>query len=260
VPAPLRGVLKPPARRIVRRSRLLRGAPPPPGPTFVQQATGSSGAASTTLSAVFGVAPTSGNLLVLLMAGDKNTGAMTLAGWTITYELLSTSVSLYLAWKVSDGTETTVSPSWATSSAAGNMAWVGEYSDIAAGTWTLLQSASSITDETAVATKATGTTAATSADGIGIAAAAVDSNTSVTTVDPWGSSYAIRHSSTGGGGRGAVFVAEKLEPASMAATSTFTFTGTADQTSAAIGVWAKVVGGAPPARAPALTSQYGGYY
>ena len=144
------------------RYRITRvGSAPPAGPQFVQQALGQSSAASTTLSAVFGVAPTAGNLLVFEMAGDKNTGALTLAGWTVVYELLSTSVSLYLDWKVSDGTETTVSPSWATSSAAGNMAWVGEYSDIAAGTWTLLASASNITNEISTTTWATGTTAAT---------------------------------------------------------------------------------------------------
>jgi hypothetical protein len=245
---------------VVRRRRWTPTVPPAAGPTFVQQATGSSGAGSTTLSAVFGVAPTAGNLLIFQMAGDKNTGPLTLTGWTATYELLNANVSLYLAWKISDGSETTVSPLWDVASTAGNMAWVGEYSDSAAGTWSLLASASNITDGVNTFTWPTGTTAATSADGLGIASAAVDSNTSVTGVDPWGSSYAIRHSSTGGGGRGAIFVAEKLEPASTAATSTFTFTGTADQTSAAIGVWAKVVAGTPPARVPALTSQYGGFY
>jgi len=228
-----------PNRPIVQRGA-LQG---PAGPQFVQQAVGQSAGASTTLDAVFGVAPTAGNLLVLWMAGDKNTGALTLAGWSIVAELLSTSVSLYQAWKVSDGSETTVSPSWANSSVSGNMAWVGEYADPAEGTWALLASASNITDETAVTTKATGTTPATAQDGIGIAGAGVDSNTSVTGVDPWGSGYAIRHSSTGGAGKGAVFVAEKPEPAAATAASAFNFTGTADQTSAAVGVWAKVVGG-----------------
>jgi len=241
---------------LVARGRLAG----PAGPQFVQQAVGSSSTASTTLDAVFGVAPTAGSLLVLAMAGDKNTGALTLAGWSIPVELLSASVSLYVAWKVSDGTETTVSPSWANSSAAGNMAWVGEYSDSAEGTWTLLQSASNITNESPTTTWVTGTTAATSADGIGIAAAAADSNAQITGADPWGSGYATRHTSTGGGGKGAIFVAEKFELASSAATSTFNGIGAGDQISAAIGVWAKVVAGAPPARAPALTSQYGGYY
>jgi hypothetical protein len=263
MPAPRRNVLKPPARRIRRGSRLLRPAPlPPPGPQLVQVATGNSGVASTTLSATFGSTPTAGNLLVFAMAGDKNTGALTLAGWTPVFELLATSVSLYLAWKVSDGTETTVSPSWATSSAAGNMAWVGEYIDTgSAGAWSLLASASNINVADATSTsQATGTTAATSADGLAVALACIDSGTSVTLgTQAWSGGYVERYAPSGGG-KGTPFLAEKFELASATATSTFSFTGTADQLSAAIGVWAKVVAGAPPARAPALTSQYGGFY
>jgi hypothetical protein len=181
------------------------------------------------------------------MAGDKDTGALTLSGFTQLYSLTSLSVSLYLWYKVSDGTETSISPTWVTSSVAGNMAWYGEYQDtaITGSTWSVAGSASSITDEATVLTKTTGTTAATTRDGLGIAVAAVDSNTSVTTVSAWGNSYAIQYSSTGGAGRGAVFVASKAEVAGTAATSTFNYTGTADQVSAAIAVFAKVAPSSP---------------
>jgi len=216
----------------------LAPLPPPAYPVFVQEATGSSGGASTTIAATFGGAPTAGNLLVFAMAGDKNTGALTLAGWTIETDLLSGSVSLYVAWKVSDGTETTINASWATASAAGNTCWVGEYSQPGADPWALLGAATNITDETTVTTKTTGTTASVAADAIAIALAGVDSSTSVGSVDAWGNSYTTRYSATGFSGRGAVFVAE-LPTVAGTQSSTFNFTGTADQTSARIGIWAR---------------------
>lgn len=212
-------------------------------PVFVQQATGSSAAASTTISATFGAAPTSGNLLVFVMGGDKNTGALTLAGWTIETQLLSTSVSLYMAWKVSNGTETTVSASWANSSASGNVLWVGEYQQTGSDPWSLLAKATNITDETVVNTKATGTTASVAAGAIALAMAAVDTSTSVTTVNAWGNGYTIRFSGTGFSARGAPFVAEHVTLGGTES-STFNYTGTADQVSAAIGVLARAVGGA----------------
>lgn len=210
---------------------------------FVKQATGQSAATTTTLTATFGSATTAGNLLVFAMAGDKNTGALTLAGWTQVYSLLSASVSLYLAWKVSAG-ETSVAPSWATTSTAGNTAWVGEYSDAGSGAWEVVSSASNITDETNVNTKPTGTTSALTLAGLGIALAAVDSSQSITTVGAWGNSYASRYSATALGGRGAIFVAELAEAAGNTANSSFTYTGTADQTSAAIAVFARAAAGA----------------
>lgn len=207
--------------------------------TFVQPATGQSAGSTTSASATFGAATTSGNLLVLVMGGDKNTGALTATGWTEVYSLLSTSVSLYVWWKVSTG-ETSVSVSWATTSTAGNMMWVGEYSDAGSGSWAVVGQASNITDETNVSSKTTGTTGTLTGDGMSIAAAAVDSSQSVTTVSAWGNSYATRYSGTGGTGRGAPFVAELAVTAGTTTSSTFSYTGTADQVSAAVAVFGRV--------------------
>lgn len=225
---------------------------------FVKQATASSAAASTSVTCTLASAPTAGNLLVFAMGGDKNTGALTLAGFTQVAELLSTSVSLYLYWKVSDGTETSISPSWATSSAVGNMAWYGEYEDtaVAGSSWQVSGSASHITDEVAATSWATGTTGAASADGLGIAAAAVDSSQNVT-VPVWSNSYTNRYDGTGGAGRGAIFVAEHAEAASATASSTFSYTlGTVDQISAAIAVFTKVAAGGAAA-APLIVNSSG---
>lgn len=212
---------------------------------FVKQGTASSAAASTSITVSLASAPATGSLLLLAMAGDKNTGVLTLTGWTKLYELLSTSVSLYYYYKVSDGSETSISPSWAAASTAGNMAWYGNLDDslVTGSSWVVSGQASSITDETTVSTKTTGTTGTLSADGLGVAVAAVDSSQSITTVGAWGNSYSARYAGTGGGGRGGVFVGEKSETSGATTSSSFSYTGTADQVSAAIGVWTKQASG-----------------
>lgn len=220
---------------------------------LVKSATGNSGSATTTLSVSLASAPTSGNLLVFAMAGDKNTGALTLAGFTQVYSMLSASVSLYLWYKVSNGTETTINPTWATSSPAGNTAWYGEISG-GGPSWTVTAQASNITNEATVLTWSTGTTGNIGAAGFGVAVAAVDSSQSVTTVSAWGNSYATVYSATALSGRGAVFVADKDEPTTGVTTSSaLTYTGTADQVSAAIAVFA-TTSAAPSATGRALVA------
>ena len=215
---------------------------------LVQQTNGNSGSSSTTLSCTLGVAPTTGSLLIFAMAGDKNTGALTLSGFTELYSLLQTSVSLYYWYKVSDGSETTINPSWATASAAGNTAWYGEWNDsgISGSSWVISGQASHISDNTSVNTWDTGTTGTLTNTGYGIAVDAVDSSQSVTSVSAWGNSYAITYSGTGLSGRGGVMVAEKAESSGGTTNSTFNYSGTADQNSGAIGVWAKIAAATNP--------------
>lgn len=219
---------------------------------FKQQGIASSLAASTTVAVSLGVAPTTGNLLIFCMGGDKNTGALTLTGFTKLYELLSTSVSLYYYYKVSDGTETTINPTWASSSAAGNMCWYAEYEDtaVSGSNWQVSASASHITDEVITASWATGTTGASSADGLGVACATIDSSQSWVSATTWTNSYTSRYDGTGGGGRGGVFLSEHAELSGATASSTFGYTGTSDQVSAAIAVWTKLSSGVPPAAPP----------
>jgi len=205
---------------------------------FVKQATGSSGSVSATLTCTLASAPAAGNLLVFGMAGDKNTGALTLSGFTPVYALLSTSVSLYVSYKISDGTETSISPSWASVSASGNTAWYAEYTDpLNSAAWNVMAMASRITDETTVNTWTTGTANAALADGKGIAFFGVDSGQSLTsTTLTWGSSYSERYNSrvTVNSGAADVFVGEKVETQGVNASSSLTYTGTADQLSGAI--------------------------
>lgn len=205
------------------------------GVQFIQQATGQSGAAATSTAVTFGATPTAGHLLVLAMAGDKAQTVTTPSGWTDLYNLSSTSVTLYFAYKVSAGTETTVTVSH-TSSVAGNMMWVGQYNDPAlTGSWSVVSSASHITDELNATSWATGTTGTLAFGGLSIAVAAVDTSSNAAT-SSWSNSYAARYVGDTGSGRGGIFVAEKTEAASGTASSTFTLSP-GDQTTAAIAVF-----------------------
>jgi hypothetical protein len=200
-----------------------------------------SAANATTVACNLGSAPTAGNLLVFLMAGDKNTGALTLAGFTQEFQLLSASVSLYYYWKVSDGTEQTINPSWPTVAVAGNDAWYGEYADAAVpgSTWQISGSASHITDELTSLAWSVGTTGTLSASGRAIAVDCTDSAGSVSTV-AWSNSYTVRHSSTATGSQAGKYVSEAAVVGGATTTTTFTSTGTADQHSGAVAVFTKV--------------------
>jgi hypothetical protein len=202
-----------------------------------------SAASTSTVACNLGSLPTAGNLLVFCMAGDKNTGALTLSGFTPIFALLSTSCSLYFSWKVSDGTEQTINPSWATVSGAGNDAWYGEYQDaaVAGSTWQISGQASLITDELTTLTHSTGTTGSLTADGMAIALDVTDSAGSVSTV-AWSNSYAVRHNSTGAGSQAGKYVAELLVSSGATTTTTITTTGTADQHSSAVVVFTKTAG------------------
>lgn len=215
---------------------------------FVKQATAQSGASTTTLTLTLASAPTAGNLLVMVMGGDKDTGALTLTGFTVAHQLQYAAVTLYVAWKVSDGTETSISPSWATSSVAGNMAWYGEYQDtaVSGSLWEVLGSAGAAGTAANVNTKDSGATGTLANDGFSIGAAAVDSSQSVTTVNAWGNSYVDRYQGTGGSGRGAPFVSELAVSAGTTTSTTFSYTGTADNVACSVTVFRKYAAASGP--------------
>ena len=201
-----------------------------------------SGAASTTLSATLPAAPTAGNLLVFFMAGDKNTGALTLSGFTQARELLGTSVSLYVYYKVSDGTETTINPSWATSSAAGNTAYYLELEDtaVAGKSWEVAGTAETAYSDLTVNSRSSNTTAALKKAALAFGQWAIDSSVSWTSGSTYTNSYASQYEATGFGGRGAIFIAKLAVAGGATTESTFGYTGTADQVSGGVVAFAKV--------------------
>jgi hypothetical protein len=210
--------------------------------TFVKQATASSASSSTSVTATFASATTAGNLLVICLAGDKNTGTASAAGFTSLFNLPSADVSLYYLWGVSTG-QTSVTASWTASSAAGNMVWVGEFSDpaVPTGNWSVQGSASAGGSSTSVTSQTTGTTGVLPQAGLAVACAAVDSSQSVSTVNAWTNGFTSRYNGTGGGGKGGIFVAQNPVAAGTAVSTTFSFSGSADQVHAAVAVFRKAV-------------------
>lgn len=144
-------------------------------PTLVQQVGANQTGTSHTIT--LPASSVAGNLLVLSYAGDKATGALIMpAGWAVEHQLLSTSVSLYQAWKVSAG-EQSVAFSTATAR-DGDQALLQEFSDVGAGAWGVVAKASHITDENTTNSWDTGVTPAASRDGVAILAVGIDSGSS----------------------------------------------------------------------------------
>jgi hypothetical protein len=215
--------------------------------TLVRQATGTSAAASTSVTATLAVAATAGNIIHAIFGGDKNSGTITPPSgtWNVVVNSLSASVSFWWGWKEAVGGETAITVSHATASAAGDTLWVGEYSDTnTGGTWTILGSASDLTTEATRTVTPSGTTAATTGVGTALAAFAIDSGQSATATPTYSNTYtSVKAYAASGRGDVAVAVLANLASGS-AATTTQTHTPTADQTSGAIVVFAKVGGAA----------------
>lgn len=130
----------------------------------------------------FGFTGTSGRLLVAVMSWDKNISAPseTSTEWTqAEFLTANANVSGAIYYKISDGTETSISLSW--SNSRDMSIWVGEYSGIAT-TSPLDQMASANSGDTAVNSQTSGTTATTSqADTFAIAMFGIDSGANANT-------------------------------------------------------------------------------
>lgn len=185
----------------------------------------------TSLTFNFGFTATSGRLLVVSLAWDKNSGGVTgvPSDWTrIGTEYVSTSISHDWYYKISDGTETSISQSW--TNGEGWVGWVGEYS----GVNTLEQSNDSDSGTSAVTSQNTGSITITQ-KGIAIATLAIDSH----------SGWDAPHTQTGGfteldfiddsvsGLQGQVIASRLLNTPGTYST-TFGTTDTGDQVSAKI--------------------------
>jgi len=202
--------------------------------TFVQEASITTGASTSSGTANFGVATTAGNLLVAFIAGDKDTGSLTATGWTVEQSMPSTSVSLYQCWKISTG-ESSASFSWANSSLSGSTIWCGEYVDVGVVNWTMLGKGSNITSEANVSSWSTGSTTATLSAGLAIAGVAIDSRAQAAGTLSWTNDYTSRFGTAGGASEAYVFVAEKVVAPSEMAETTFSYSaGGTDQLSGCI--------------------------
>jgi hypothetical protein len=234
-------------------------------PTITQSKPFTSDTVTSTTNTVALTAAAAGALLVYCLAGDKNTGALTMtdnvgtAGganpWTVELALTSASVSLYVARKVAVGGETSIVGTTATGPATGNTGWVAELAETGAGAWAVTATASAITTEASVTTCSTPATAAATYDGLALAVMAVDTAGNVPggswTGGSWTPAYDAPTTSGTGGGAGGIHVATAQLAKDATISATWTNTGgTADQQSVAVVAFGRAAAAptGPPAR------------
>ena len=184
---------------------------------------------STTLSPALAGTATSGNLLVAHLGTTTNSGAITTpAGWTLANKHEAVQVSGAVFYKVSDGTETGVTITWANNRASN--AWIAEFAatDLDLGTAPIL-----VEDETNVGTsvtsQSTGTTAATTvADALCLAFF----NSGQVNNTETGRSYTAGYTELyypATSSRGGIAIAAEVVSATGTQSCTFTTTDTGDE-------------------------------
>lgn len=228
-------------------------------PTIVQSAGGTTASTtSTTNTVTLPSAATAGNLLVFCLAGDKNTGTLTMSGtgWTVEVSLASSSVSLYTAYKTAAGGETSITGTTANAPLTGNTFFGMELAQAGTAAWGVQGKSTLITNETAVSSVAIPTTSPAAAyEGLAVAAAAIDSigsSFSGSQSPTWSNAFTSRHippesgAPGSNGGSGGCYVATKDVPASGTTSTTFSLTGGTDQMSGAIVVLGRSGSASPP--------------
>jgi len=183
-------------------------------------------------NAVTIAAPASGSLIVTALGGDKDIGAdfAVPSGFTLLGSLYRQSnVSFGMAYKISNGTETTVSWVYGGVGATGanSEAWVGVYTG---GTGTPLDvSAQNDSAGAAVTSLGTGTTATTAqADELALVMMAVDTLGNVT-APTWDNSFTTLGSAWNGSTNVGLAVGEKDLSATGTVTATYSGGGAGDQ-------------------------------
>jgi nitrate reductase NapE component len=225
-----------------------------PGTNSTGFLAGASSSGSVTLNAT----PTAGNLLVFGIAGDKDIGTLTVASgaFSLPINLRSTSVSLALGLKVADGTETSVAVTITTGNPGGSQMWCGEFAESGnPNIWTIRGQATNNTDESPQTVWSSGTTGATTGDGLAIGIWDVDS---VGTVG----AFTYTNSFTGmaapgsGGAEAGLWMAKKQAPRGATYESTLDRVGsTADQMSGGI-----IVIGRAPVTPVSVVGSYNSYF
>lgn len=143
--------------------------------SIVQQAAVAAGASSgtslTTFDVALGATATAGNVLVAACAADKTVGVWTTpSGWTVLVERVGNSASQAVYYRVSDGTETSVTFAWSSA-----IRFAGGYIREESGvTATGALTATANSGESSVTSLASGAVTA-AGDGVAIAALAIDS-------------------------------------------------------------------------------------
>lgn len=208
----------------------------------VQTVSGSNTTTAATSSSRSISAPAAGSLIVTGISIDKDSGAITVpTGFTLLHDHVAADTSGAMAYKVSDGTETSVQWSWTTSRM--HASWVVVYT--AADTPTLDQKAENNSGTTAVTSISTGTTGTTAtANELAIAMAGADSGASVLNGRSWTNSFTqIISDPDPASGAPAAVVAEKSLSSTGTVETTFSTTSAGDQMWATVATFREGTGG-----------------
>lgn len=213
--------------------------------TQVQQKLAYVNASGTTISATFDSATTSGNLLLAYLTVDKSSGAITVpTGFTLVHDYVGASVSVAMAYKFSDGTETTITWTHATARTLKQMQ-ILEYSGL--DTFDVKAEADSANVNTTSQT--TGTTATTaSASARAFALVGSDSKGGTDAGGAWTNSFTSTFTDPGtyDTGCSGLYSAEKDLSSTGTQETTYSTTGAGDQMAGMIAVFYNSGGGGGP--------------
>lgn len=176
--------------------------------TLVQDDTGFAPGGTLNDDVTMGGAVTRDNLLLYGIAGDKNSGTVTIDGgaFALPINLRTADVSLILGVKTADGTESVI-PCTLGANAGGSNMWCGEFQDPdSPGVWRTCGSATNNSDGTAQLIWSSGTTAAATGDALAIAVFSVDS-VNVVPVPSYTNGFTAILTPSSGGNQAALWVA-----------------------------------------------------
>lgn len=221
-----------------------------------QTSTANSASPSHTISS----GPTSGNLLVAAVsarvAGTGSGNAITVSGWTTLHQGSGTSFAhqSWVGYKISDGTETAVTPTFQTSSS--NTDTCISYMEVSGftGTPTLDASSEDASNiDTNVTAQSTGSATATQANGIAVAFVSAFSSDLWATSQSWSNSFVSRADGGNNFNYPGVWSATLEYASTGAKTTTNTTTDTGDQAYGAIALFYDPSAGATTALTGTVT-------
>ncbi len=202
----------------------------------IVQSSGVTSGTSTSFSRTFSATPTSGRLLIC--AASFGTAPNTLtgpSGWTLLTSLTTGNVRAYWWYKYSDGTEGTVTVSWASSGGFGSM-WIAEFDDAVSGAPITAENEASAS--TVVTSVSSGTATATASSGLAIAFFAADNGNNADGSRAYSNSFTERaFQYAAGSDRASVGIATLTYSATGNYSSTFSVTDTGDEMYGAVALF-----------------------
>ncbi|HYS41923.1 MAG TPA: hypothetical protein VEO01_40415, partial [Pseudonocardiaceae bacterium] len=237
-------LLGPAARPQLRNFAAPQSTVTPPI-VLVQSATSTNSTPFTTNSATFPRKTTAGNILWAAIGCDKQDPIRSVpAGFQSIMSHASASVSIWVGWKIADGTETTITLIHEVGTdAAGDSMWIGEFASADnpdSGVWQILGKATAPTDESTPSAATSGTTSAVPNSGGGLAFFAWDTITTLADLTTYTNGFVQIQGALAAGGRAGLYVALGNGINRNALVETTQTRANSDQCSACVAVFNKV--------------------